>query len=673
MWVVPFSPDYLFAIFDNRQEWYHGSDIAKSVQYYLWEFSNLDAPRAALSRLDTAWQDYYRGIIGNIEGNNILIFGTGLGTLPLMSLRRDRNIYACERYPMLSKLSRGVIQKYGLQNGADIGSIKSICKDPYRIKFPEDIPEKCDAIIFDDFDHTLLETGFVPILDHFRRNLLKPDARIEPPRVKIYAFAVELQIDSSLFDLSALEEYMWSFGAKPFDPEKQRHKTLSESKEILTFDFINFVHPCQKDTDFHINASGRWNAIVYWYELFGKRHYCYQYIDPITVDKDSIVPIKVYQQRTKIRFQTHPPLFIPRSKCLPSWHLEMINDSERNTAYHRSITKIMKTGNIRTLLDIGSGTGLLSLIAASANPDVKIYSCEIFNNLSCTAKETVKRNGYENQIIVINEDLLKLRLPEKVDWVICEVFDNGLIGEGVLRFVRYAKENLMKENARILPQGAVVKAMLIEHRTPDVQGINMSLTNPYRWNSDYTAIDLSKTVYRRLSDVFDVFSFDFLKSGAEDEIRNMEIPIVKRGIMSAVVFWFDLDLDGENRLSSDPFSENSLHWNPAIRYLPEIHVSAGSIVPLAAKHNGSNITYDIIKEKLAPDMEWVSTPRYDPGWVSHANDIECRYQRMILSTAENPNNYKRLIEAANRIASNPGNFDIRAKFATRLAESFYVR
>ena len=220
----------------------------------------------------------------------------------------------------------------------------------------------------------------------------------------------------------------------------------------------------------------------------------------------------------------------------------------------------MKTGNIRTVLDIGSGTGLLSLIAASANPDVKIYSCEIFNNLSCTAEETVKCNGYGNQIMVINEDLLKLRLPEKVDWVICEVFDNGLIGEGVLRFARYAKENLMKESARILPQGAVVKAMLIEHRTPDIQGINMSLTNPYRWNSDYTAIDLSKTVYRRLSDVFDVFSFNFLESGDEDEIRNMEIPIVEHGILSAVVFWFDLDLDGENRLSSDPFSKNSLHW-----------------------------------------------------------------------------------------------------------------
>lgn len=40
------------------------------------------------------------------------------------------------------------------------------------------------------------------------------------------------------------------------------------------------------------------------------------------------------------------------------WHLPMLNDAGRNTAFMQAITSAVREGHL-TVLDIGSGTGLL--------------------------------------------------------------------------------------------------------------------------------------------------------------------------------------------------------------------------------------------------------------------------------------------------------------------------
>jgi hypothetical protein len=73
-----------------------------------------------------------------------------------------------------------------------------------------------------------------------------------------------------------------------------------------------------------------------------------------------------------------PPLPLDRPRCgalLPSWHAEMISDAERNAAYDRAIRRAVervapeKSGGCAPLppprvLDVGAGSGLLSILAA---------------------------------------------------------------------------------------------------------------------------------------------------------------------------------------------------------------------------------------------------------------------------------------------------------------------
>ena len=62
------------------------------------------------------------------------------------------------------------------------------------------------------------------------------------------------------------------------------------------------------------------------------------------------------------------------ASLLPRWHFPMLNDTERNLRFEAAIEKSVREGG-RTVLDLGAGTGLLSLMAARAGAD-RVYACE---------------------------------------------------------------------------------------------------------------------------------------------------------------------------------------------------------------------------------------------------------------------------------------------------------
>ena len=91
----------------------------------------------------------------------------------------------------------------------------------------------------------------------------------------------------------------------------------------------------------------------------------------------------------QIFFASSPPPTRPRHANIPQWHYDMLNDAGRNGAYDAAITAAVarrkgkdkgkdkdedndegKVGGGRVdVLDAGSGSGLLSMMAARAGAD----------------------------------------------------------------------------------------------------------------------------------------------------------------------------------------------------------------------------------------------------------------------------------------------------------------
>ena len=63
------------------------------------------------------------------------------------------------------------------------------------------------------------------------------------------------------------------------------------------------------------------------------------------------------------------------ASLLPRWHFPMLNDVDRNRSYEAGIEAAIREGGGKTVLDLGAGTGLLSLMAARAGAE-RVYACE---------------------------------------------------------------------------------------------------------------------------------------------------------------------------------------------------------------------------------------------------------------------------------------------------------
>lgn len=93
------------------------------------------------------------------------------------------------------------------------------------------------------------------------------------------------------------------------------------------------------------------------------------------------------------------PDFIPGERNLQNafsmavdrWHFTMLNDKQRNSAFEQAIRKKISQG-YDTVLDVGTGTGLLSLYAKDAGA-TRIYACECSEVMALIAKEVFESNN----------------------------------------------------------------------------------------------------------------------------------------------------------------------------------------------------------------------------------------------------------------------------------------
>jgi tRNA1Val (adenine37-N6)-methyltransferase len=72
----------------------------------------------------------------------------------------------------------------------------------------------------------------------------------------------------------------------------------------------------------------------------------------------------------------------------------------------------------KNVLDIGTGTGLLSLMLAQKNPPLNIDAIEIDNGAYQQARENVAGSLYRDRINIINGDVKVLPFPGKYDIII---------------------------------------------------------------------------------------------------------------------------------------------------------------------------------------------------------------------------------------------------------------
>jgi len=137
-------------------------------------------------------------------------------------------------------------------------------------------------------------------------------------------------------------------------------------------------------------------------------------------------------------------------------HELMLRDHPRMEAYRDAIMRNSEAMQGKTVLDVGCGTGILSMMAAKAGAKV-VYAVEA-SSMAAHAKHLVEYNGLSDIVTVLHARMEDVDLPEKVDVIISEWMGFYLVHESMLNSVLDARDRWMKEGGLMLPSHATIYA-----------------------------------------------------------------------------------------------------------------------------------------------------------------------------------------------------------------------
>ena len=146
-------------------------------------------------------------------------------------------------------------------------------------------------------------------------------------------------------------------------------------------------------------------------------------------------------------------------------HEEMLKDKVRTRAYMNAIKQNKHLFKDKVVLDVGCGTGILSMFAAQAG--ARLVIGVDMSSIVEHAKKIVAANGLSDKVVLVRGKMEEVVLPlpagcDKVDIIISEWMGYFLYYESMLDTVLYARDKYLAPGGLIFPDKATMMVCAIE-------------------------------------------------------------------------------------------------------------------------------------------------------------------------------------------------------------------
>lgn len=281
-------------------------------------------------------------------------------------------------------------------------------------------------------------------------------------------------------------------------------------------------------------------------------------------------------------------------------HEEMLKDTVRTETYRDAIVKNPHLFEGKVVLDVGCGTGILSMFAAQAGAK-KVIGVDC-STIAVQAKEIVAANGFADTITIIRGKVEEIELPvDKVDIIISEWMGYFLLYESMLDTVLYARDKWLVPGGLIFPDKASLYIAGIEdgeymadkiHFWNNVYGFKMQ---PIKQLAMLEPLVDTVESAASVTTVNKMLTIDIATITKEELDFNVPYEVVARrqDFVHAMVVWFDVEFTHCHvplSFSTGPADEYT-HWKQTVMYLNKVlAVSPGDNIKgtLACSRNAKN-------------------------------------------------------------------------------------
>jgi type I protein arginine methyltransferase len=250
-------------------------------------------------------------------------------------------------------------------------------------------------------------------------------------------------------------------------------------------------------------------------------------------------------------------------------HRTMICDRIRTEAFRRAIDAVVRPGDV--VLDVGAGTGILSLFAARAGA-ARVYGVEQ-TTIAVVARELAAANGVADVVQVIQGDIMEVELPERVDVIVSEWLGGFGVDEGMLVPVIVARDRWLKPGGIMIPRSVTAWTGLVyDSHLGETTGFLRE--SPYGLKLDaLVQMTLNEIIYsgsfRHLAEgdrrsepgrlwTTDVERIPLAQAQAPQEAEVL-LQVRDPGTANALALWFSADLAPGCSLSVGP-GDPPTHW-----------------------------------------------------------------------------------------------------------------
>ncbi|TIC12187.1 hypothetical protein E3Q14_01865 [Wallemia mellicola] len=256
-------------------------------------------------------------------------------------------------------------------------------------------------------------------------------------------------------------------------------------------------------------------------------------------------------------------------------HEEMLKDTVRTLSYRNAIFSNSEAFKDKVVLDVGAGTGILSMFAAKAGAR-KVYAIDM-SQIADQAKVITQANGFGDTIVVIKDKLENVELPEKVDIIISEWMGYFLLYESMLDTVLDARDKFLKPGGLILPDKVTLYMAAIEDAEykdekigfwDDVYGFDYSCIKDIALREPLVdCVDL-KSVVTNPTPIKEIDINTVKKEDLQFQ-ASWKLECTRDDYIHAFLGWFDCSFPTPNgkpvRFSTGPHAKYT-HWKQTVFY-----------------------------------------------------------------------------------------------------------